>query len=288
MIQKLDKIWFNGYFIDWDKANTHILAHSLHYGTSVFEGIRCYNVDGVPKIFKLKEHIKRFFDSAKSLKMKIPYSEQEIIDAAIRLIKVNNVKECYIRPIAFFGYGSMALDTRECPVNVALIAWPWGALLGEESVEKGVSITVVPYRRQISGLSNAKIGGAYYMSICVKNYALSKGFDEGLMLDTDGYVAEGSGENIFMVKEGMFFTPKLGAVLPGITRAEVIKIIKENNWSIEEKHISVKEIKDADEVFFTGTAAEITPVVKIDKSHIKDGKVGEYTKKIRESFFSKI
>jgi branched-chain amino acid aminotransferase len=285
MVEKQKKIWMNGKFLDWDDSKVHVLSHALHYGTGVFEGIRCYEVDGTPRPFKLTEHIERLFKSADIMRIKIPFTKEELIRVCKELIDINNLKACYIRPIAFCDYGPIGVDTSKSPISVAIIVWPWGAYLGEEGVEKGIKINIAPYRRQISELSKAKISGTYYLSAVAKRYAVDNGFDECLMLDTAGNVAEGSGENVFFIKDEKVYTPALGAILPGITRGEVISIVKEKGYDIVEKEITVEEIKQADEVFFTGTAAEITPVVQIEDSVIGDGKPGSMTKKVRELFF---
>ncbi|MFT4297844.1 MAG: branched-chain amino acid transaminase [Candidatus Woesearchaeota archaeon] len=286
MVTKLEKIWLDGKFVDWDNANVHILTHALHYGTSVFEGIRSYEgKDGKAHIFKLKEHIERLFYSARMLNIKIKYSVDEIIKATEELLEINNIKACYIRPIVFLGDGPMGLTTTESPVRVSIIAWPWGVYLGDDAFEKGIKVTVCPYRRQISELSKAKIGGTYYISVLSKRFAIDNGYDEALMLDTEGNVAEGSGENIFMIKEGIISTPKLGAILPGITRASVIEILKSKGLDVQERTISLDELKNADELFFTGTAAEMTPIVEIDGTKISNGKVGEMTSSLIQDFF---
>jgi branched-chain amino acid aminotransferase len=286
MVTKLKKIWLDGEFVNWEDANVHILTHALHYGTSVFEGIRSYETkSGEAHIFKLKEHIERLFYSAKVLNMNLKYSVNDIVNATVELLKINNIKACYIRPIVFLGDGPMGLTTTDSPVRVSIIAWPWGTYLGDDAFEKGIKITVCPYRRQITELTKAKIGGSYYVSVLSKKYALDNGYDEALMLDTEGNVAEGSGENIFMIKDGKISTPKLGAILPGITRASVIEILKSQGINVDERMISLEELKNADELFFTGTAAELTPIVEIDGTKIGTGIVGEVTKKTSETFF---
>jgi branched-chain amino acid aminotransferase len=286
MVTKLKKIWLDGEFVNWEDANVHILTHALHYGTSVFEGIRSYETkSGEAHIFKLKEHIERLFYSAKVLNMNLKYSVNDIVNATVELLKINNIKACYIRPIVFLGDGPMGLTTTDSPVRVSIIVWPWGTYLGDDAFEKGIKITVCPYRRQITELTKAKIGGSYYVSVLSKKYALDNGYDEALMLDTEGNVAEGSGENIFMIKDGKISTPKLGAILPGITRASVIEILKSQGINVDERMISLEELKNADELFFTGTAAELTPIVEIDGTKIGTGIVGEVTKKTSETFF---
>ncbi|OVE75036.1 hypothetical protein BVX95_00440 [archaeon D22] len=281
----MEKVWFDGKLIDRAEAKVDILTHALHYGTSAFEGIRFYRRnDGSLNILKLKEHIDRLFYTASILNIKIPYSVEEVMKACKETVTENNLNEGYIRPISFFGLGSKGLDTRNSSSHTAIIAWEWGAYLGEEGMEKGIKITVVPLRRMITELSKAKIGGFYYNSVIARNEAASKGFDEALMLDTDGFVAEGSGENIFVIKDGKISTPSLGALLPGITRNTVIEIAKSKGYEVTEKKITLDELKQADEVFFTGTAAEITPIAQIDETMIGNG-AGEITKELRDEFF---
>jgi len=284
-MRKTKKIWLNGKILDWNKAKVHILTHALHYGSGVFEGIRAYNTDKGPAVFRLDEHIKRFFNSAKTLEMVIPFSKQEIKDAILKLIRVNKVKDCYIRPIAFFGYGKMGLNPKGAQVNVGIAVWPWNAYLGERPVRVKVSkyIRIHPKSTNVK----AKICGHYVNSILASLQAKREGYDEAVLLDYKGFVSEGPGENIFIVKKGKIFTPLGDSILPGITRDSVFKIAKDLGIKVKEKRISLRELKQADEAFFTGTAAEISPIGKIDKILINKGRIGEITQKIK-TFYQRI
>lgn len=280
---KTKKIWFNGKFIDWDKAKVHVLNPGLHYGGAVFEGIRAYKANKGPAVFRLDDHLKRLFSSAKFLEMKIPFSIKELKNAVIQTIKVNKIEECYIRPIAFFSYGKMSLNTKESQVDVVIALWPWEAYLGEKPVKVKISKYIRLHPQSCP--MEAKISGYYVNSILATLEAQKLGFDEALLLDYQGYIAEGAGENIFMVKKGKIYTPSLGTILPGITRASVIEIAKDLGIPVIEKKIKPEEIKKADEAFFTGTAVEVAPIGKIDNALINNGKIGEITKKIREIFY---
>ncbi len=279
----MKKIWYDGKMVDWPKAQVHVLTHGLHYGSAVFEGIRAYKTKRGSAVFRLKEHVERFFYSASVLGIKIPFSKKEIEKAILELIKINKDKECYIRPIAFLGYGKMGLKPKGAPVNVAIINWPWGAYLGEE---KPIKTIISKYIRIHPGSSvmEAKISGCYYNSVLASIEVQKKRVEEAILLDFKGFVAEGPGENIFIVKKGKIFTPSSGTILPGITRESVIQIAQEIGYKVKEKKITVKELKTADEVFFTGTAAEVCPIGQIDKTIINNKKIGEVTRKIKESF----
>ncbi len=228
MINKTEKIWMDGKFVNWDDAKIHIMTHTLHYGLGAFEGIRCYNTPKGPAIFKLNEHVKRLFQSAHIFLMEIPFAEDEIKKAIIDMVKANKQKECYIRPLVYIGYGAMGLYPKGNPVNVAIAAWPWGAYLGEEGLEKGIRVKVSSYIRNHvnSNMSRGKICGYYVNSQIAKKEAISAGYDEALLLDTEGYVSEGSGENIFIVRNGVLKTTPLTSVLEGITRDSIITIAK--------------------------------------------------------------
>ncbi len=283
MVPKTKKIWVDGKFVDWEKAKIHILTHSLHYGGGVFEGIRVYKTEKGPAVFRLKEHLKRLFFSSSVLGMKIPFSKKEIEKAIIDLIKVNKVKQCYIRPLVIFGYGVMGLYPKKAPINVIISLWTWKKYLGGNLVKVKVSkfIRIHPQ----STVVEAKICGHYVNSILASIEAKKEGFDEALLLDYKGFVAEGPGENIFLVKNKKILTPKKGSILPGITRDTIITIAKQKlNLKVEEKEITLKELKNADELFFAGTAVEVSPIVQVDKTIISDGKEGEITKKIRELY----
>ena len=282
MIPKTKKIWVDGKFVDWEKAKIHILTHSLHYGGGVFEGIRAYETEKGPAVFRLKEHLKRLFFSSSVLGMKIPFSRKEIEKAIIDLIKVNKVKQCYIRPLVIFGYGVMGLYPKKAPINVIISLWTWKKYLGKNlKVKVSKFIRIHPQ----STVVEAKICGHYVNSILASIEAKKEGFDEALLLDYKGFVAEGPGENIFLVKNKKILTPKKGSILPGITRDTIITIAKQKlNLKVEEKEITLKELKNADELFFAGTAVEVSPIVQVEKTIIGDGKEGKITKKIRELY----
>ena len=279
---EVKKIWFNGKFVNWKNAKVHILTHTLHYGGGVFEGIRAYRTEKGTAVFRLKDHIRRLFYSASCLEMKIPFSQKELQKAVLDLIKINKLEECYIRPIAFFGYGKMGLNPKGVPVDTAIIAWPWKAYLGKRPVSVKVSKYIRIHPR--STVPDAKICGHYVNSILASLEAQKAGFKESLFLDFKGFVAEGPGENIFMVKNRKLFTPSCGSILPGITRNTVLKIAGDLGIEAKEKKIILEELKQADEVFFAGTAVEICPVVKIDTTLINKGKVGEITRKIKNLY----
>ena len=281
-MEEVEKIWFNGKFVDWKEAKIHILTHTLHYGGGVFEGIRAYKTERGPAVFRLKDHIKRLFYSAKALEMEIPFSLEEIERAILELIKINKIEECYIRPIVIFGYGKMGLNLKEAPVSVAITLWPWEKYLGEKPIKVKVSRYIRIHPK--STVATAKICGHYVNSILASLEAQKSGFDEALFLDFEGFVAEGPGENIFIVKDKKLFTPLAGSILPGITRDSILKVAKNLNIETQEKKISLKEIKRADEAFFTGTAVEICPIGKIDDILINNGKIGEITKQIKDLY----
>jgi branched-chain amino acid aminotransferase len=285
MVKELAFIWMDGKFVNWHDANCHILTHTLHYGSGVFEGIRCYKTQSGPAIFRMKEHIERLFNSAKIMKINVPYRKEQLVNATKHLIKVNRVKECYIRPIIYYGYGPMGLNTVNCPVSVAIIIWPWGAYLGKEGLEKGIKVKVSNMRRETCSIAYAKACGNYIKSILAKRDAVEHGYDEAVMLDDKGFVAEGSGENIFIVKNNVIKTPKLGAILPGITRDSIIRIARDLDYTVEETQFKKEDLYMADEAFFTGTAAEITPIKRVDNKIIGIGKRGKITKQLQEKFF---
>ncbi|HBO84195.1 MAG: branched chain amino acid aminotransferase [Deltaproteobacteria bacterium GWC2_42_11] len=288
MVEKAKKIWMDGKLVNWDEANVHILTHSLHYGMAVFEGIRCYRCDdGRSAVFRLKEHTDRLFDSAHIAQMEIPFSKDEINNAIIELLKANDLKECYIRPIAFLSYGSMGLFPKENPVKVAIAAWQWGAYLGEEGIKKGIRVKVSSFTRfHVNNMmTKAKITGHYVNSIMAKKEVVAMGYDEALLLDTDGYVSEGSGENIFMVKNSILKTTPLTSVLNGITRDSVMRIARDKGITVVEGRFTRDELYTADEAFFTGTAAEITPIREVDNRQIGKGRPGPITEAIQKIFF---
>ena len=286
MVEKSDSIWMDGKFIKWDDAKVHVLSHALHYGSAVFEGIKCYETGKGPAIFRLKEHNDRLFHSAEVFHMKVPFSKKEIFDAIKQTVKINKLKSCYIRPIIYLGYGPMGLNPVKSPVNVSIAVWPWGAYLGEEGIKNGISIRTSSYPRNHanSDLASAKISGQYVNSILAKREAVTQGYDEAVMLDPKGNVSECSGENIFIVKDKKIKTTPLGTILPGITRASIIQLAKDFGYEVREEYFKTKEIFDADECFLTGTAAELTPVRALDKKPIGAGKPGPVTMKLQKAF----
>ncbi|TAN63051.1 branched-chain amino acid transaminase, partial [bacterium] len=258
-MEKEKKIWLDGKLVDWESANVHVMTHALHYGLGVFEGIRCYKTeDNKSAVFRLKEHTKRLFESAHIALLKIPYTEDEINSAIIKTLEANGLKEGYIRPIAFLGDGSMGIYPKNNPVRVAIAAWAWGAYLGEEALKNGIRVKVSSFVRHHvnSSMTKAKITGNYVNSILAKREVVAGGFDEALLLDTEGYVSEGSGENIFIVKNGTLKTTPLTSVLNGITRDSVIRIARDKKIEVKEERFTRDELYIADEAFFTGTAAE--------------------------------
>ncbi len=288
MVQKLEKIWMDGKLIPWDEANVHILTHSLHYGVGVFEGIRCYLCyDGKSAIFRLREHIDRLFDSAKIADLAIPFSKKEIIEACKETLRANKLKEGYIRPIVFIGEGVMGVHPGNNPIRVAIITWSWGAYLGDEALEKGIRVKVSSFTRHHVNvmMTKAKICGNYVNSVLAKREVTKLGYDEALMLDTEGYVSEASGENIFIVKNGILKTTPLTSVLNGITRDSVIQIAKSKNIPLIEERFTRDELYTAHEAFFTGTAAELTPIREVDDRIIGDGKPGPITRELQTTFF---
>jgi branched-chain amino acid aminotransferase len=284
-------IWMNGEFIPWKEAKIHVLTHTLHYGSGVFEGVRCYKTVKGPAIFRLEDHIKRLYHSAETCLIKIPYSEEELCDVIVKLIKLNELEECYIRPIVFRGYGEMGLNPLKSPVEVAVAVWPWGAYLGEESLRKGVRAKISSYRRFPPNVlpSNIKATGMYLNSILAKVEALNHGYDEAIMLDFRGYVSEGPGENIFLVKNETLLTPpEHASILIGITRDSIIKIAKNLEYKVEEVDITKEMLYEADEAFFTGTATEVVPICEIDGKKVGDGKPGKITLRIQSEYLKAV
>jgi branched-chain amino acid aminotransferase len=290
-MQKTEKIWLDGKMVPWAEANVHVLTHTLHYGLGVFEGIRAYEGEQGKGtgIFRLKEHVSRLFDSAHILLMKIPFTPDQIMEACREILRVNKLKHGYIRPIVFMGDGEMGLHSVNNPVRVAIAAWPWGTYLGEEGLKKGIRAKISSFSRHHVNvmLSKAKTCANYVNSIMAKREAQKAGYDEAILLDTDGYVAEATGENIFLVKNGVVKTTPTGAsILDGITRDAVQALLKDLKIAVLEQKFTRDELYLADEVFLTGTAAEITPVREVDDRMIGAGKPGPVTQKVQEIFFS--
>ncbi|MEA3254815.1 MAG: branched-chain amino acid transaminase [Candidatus Altiarchaeota archaeon] len=285
-IQEVEKIWMNGSLVDWKEARIHVLTHALHYGSGVFEGIRCYKTERGPAVFRLRDHIKRLGNSAKIYMMEIPYPIEELCEATKELLRVNELDECYIRPIAYRGYGEMGLNPSEAPVDVSIAAWPWGTYLGEEGVRNGIRAKISSFQRISPNIlpSGAKACGQYINSILAKLEVLDAGYDEAVMLDYRGFISEGPGENLFMVKDSVVYTtPEHASILPGITRDSIIRIAGDLGYDVKETDITRGMLYLADEAFFTGTAAELTPIRNIDGREI--GKPGPITRKLQDKYF---
>jgi len=280
-------IWLNGSLVPWKKAQVHFLTHALHYGSAVFEGIRCYDTPKGPAVFRLKDHVKRLFYSADVFGMKIPYSEPEVFDAVIETVKANRLRECYIRPIAYYGYGQMGLNPVGAKVDFGIAAWPWGAYLGAEGLENGIRMKISNWVRPPPHMmpTNAKVSGNYVNSILAKVDAIKAGFEEAILLDCNGNVAECTGENLFMVKNNILVAPPADNTLKGITRDSIMCIAKDRGISVKEKFFKKDELYAADEAFLTGTAAEVTPIREIDNKTIGSGKPGPVTKKLQAKFY---
>ena len=282
------KIWMDGNLLEWSDAKVHVLTHTLHYGTGVFEGVRAYETSNGPAIFRLDDHTNRLFESAKLIGMTIPFTASELNAAETEVVKINDLQNAYIRPMCFYGSEGMGLRADNLKVHACIAAWDWGSYLGEDKIKNGIKVKVTdfPKRTEKSMLHKAKASGNYLYSMLALKDALNSGYDEALILDIDDNVNEGSGENFFMLSGNSLFTPKDVTVLNGITRQTVMKIAKDLDYDVIEKNISVKEAKMSDEAFFTGTAAEVTPIVQIDDVEINKGIPGPSTKKIQEIYFN--
>ncbi|MSQ18535.1 MAG: branched-chain amino acid transaminase [Betaproteobacteria bacterium] len=280
-------IWHDGKLVDWRKATTHVLTHSLHYGLAVFEGVRAYKTTDGTSIFRLQEHTDRMFNSAHIYQMKIPYTRAQLMDAQIEVVRANKLEECYIRPIAFYGSEKMGVSPKGATVHVSIAAWPWGAYLGAEAIEKGIRVKTSSYARHHVNVSmcRAKYSGTYANSILANLEATADGYDEALLLDVDGFVAEGAGENLFMIKDGCLYEPELTSALLGITRRSVIDIATDFGYKVDARRITRDDLYLADELFFTGTAAEVTPIRELDNRQIGTGVRGPITAKIQKAFF---
>jgi branched-chain amino acid aminotransferase len=285
------KVWMNGKLIPWADAKIHIASHVVHYGSSIFEGLRAYDTPKGVAIFRLKEHIDRLYNSCKIYRMEIPFSKEEFIRAVIETIKANNLKSCYIRPIVYRGYHSLGVNPFSNPVEAAILVWNWGKYLGEEALQKGVDVKISSWQRMAPNTfpALAKAGANYMNSQLIKMEAIVDGYVEGIALNVRGHVSEGSGENIFIVKDGVIYTPPLSSsILPGITRDSVIKLAQDIGIIVKEDTIPREALYIADEVFFTGSACEITPIRSIDKIPIGQGKRGKITEKLQNEFFAYI
>ncbi|MEC7519601.1 MAG: branched-chain amino acid transaminase [Myxococcota bacterium] len=289
MVDKVESIWMDGELIPWDDANVHVLTHTLHYGLGAFEGIRCYETeDGRSAIFRLREHVRRLFESAHIVTLDIPYTQDQIVDACLETVRASGLKSCYLRPLVFLGSGAMGLGAMTNATRVAIVVWKWGAYLGDEGIQKGIRARVSSFTRPGINMQMAKgkVVGHYVNSILAKREALKTGFDEAILLDAQGYVSEASGENIFMVRDGKIVTPPMGSsILGGITRDTMLRIVRDMGIEVTERLMARDELYIADEIFMCGTAAEVTPVREIDGRTIGKGERGELTKRVQDRYF---
>lgn len=281
-------IWFNGKLVPHDEAKIHVLSHVIHYGSSVFEGVRCYKTERGSGIFRLREHTQRLLDSAKIYRMEIPYSLEELEAAQIETVQNSELESCYVRPVVYRGAGPMGVNPLNNPVEVFIAVWEWGKYLGDDALERGVDVQVASWSRMAPNTlpAMAKAGGNYLNASLVKMDAVLNGYSEGIMLSTDGFVAEGSGENLFLIRGGKIYTAPVGfSLLPGITRDAIITLARDLGYTVEEKSIPREALYLADELFFTGTAAEVTPIRTVDKHVIGSGQRGPITERIQDAFF---
>ncbi len=288
MLKESEKIWMDGKLVDWKDARVHVLTHTLHYGVGVFEGIRCYKTINGPAIFRLDDHVERLFSSAHIVNIEIPFSRGDIKEAIIKTVSANRLEACYIRPIVYIGYGSMGLYVEDNPVNVAIAAWSWGSYLGDEGLERGIRVKISSFTRHHVNISmtRAKVPGYYVNSVLAKKEVKAAGYDEAVLLDPDGYIAECSGENIFIIRKGRIKTTPLTSILEGITRESIIQIARDKGISVIEERFTRDDLYIADEAFLTGTAAELTPIREVDNRVIGSGKPGPVTKNLQETFFN--
>lgn len=280
-------IWFDGKMVDWRDAKTHVLTHTLHYGMGVFEGVRAYDAEQGTSIFRLEAHTKRLFNSAKIMNMPMPFTPEEINEAQRAAVRENNLKSAYIRPMVFYGSEGMGLRADNLKAHVIVAAWEWGAYMGEENLRRGIKVATSSFTRHHVNvtMTKAKANGAYMNSMLALQEAISHGCDEALLLDTEGFVSEGSGENFFMIRDGVIYTPELTAALDGITRNTVITLARELGYEVREKRITRDEVYIADEAFFTGTAAEVTPIRELDNRPIGCGSRGPITEILQAKYF---
>jgi branched-chain amino acid aminotransferase len=280
-------IWYDGKMVPWRDATTHVLTHSLHYGLSVFEGLRAYKTARGTAIFRLKEHTDRMFNSAHIYMMKLPWDRATLMDAQRQVVRENKLESCYVRPIAFYGSEKMGVSPKGASVHVAIAAWPWGAYLGADGLEKGIRVKTSSFARHHVNvtMARAKIASTYANSILANMEATDHGYDEGLLLDVDGFVAEGAGENLFIVKDGVIYEPEIASALTGITRNTIHRLAKDLNLSLVTRRLTRDDVYIADEAFFTGTAAEVTPIRELDGRVIGAGKRGPVTEKLQSAFF---
>jgi branched-chain amino acid aminotransferase len=288
-ITQVEKIWMDGELVDWGDAHIHVLSHAVHYGTGVFEGIRAYETARGAAVWHLDEHLRRFFRSAKLYHMEIPYSREALTEATKEVIRANELSACYVRPLALRGYGEMGVNPLDAPVNVVIAVWPWGTYLGDEALEEGVRIKISSWRRnsQNSLPAAAKATGQYINSVLAKVESLKAGYDEAIMLNESGQITDGSGENVFVVRDGTICTPPISAgCLDGITRGTVIQLARDLGYPVREETLVRTDLYNADECFFTGTAAEITPIREIDDRVVGEGHRGPITKELQSAFFA--
>lgn len=286
--EKVDKIWMNGQFVNWDDAKIHVLSHVVHYGSSLFEGVRCYNTKKGTAVFRLNDHTKRLFNSCKIYRMQIPFTLEQLNEAQLELIRINKMDSCYIRPVVYRGYSALGVDPTGCPIDVAIAVWRWGKYLGADALEKGVDVCVSSWNRMAPNTfpAMAKSGANYMNSQLIKLEAIQNGYVEGIALDHNGMVSEGSGENIFLVYDGGLITPPYsGSILPGITRNTVMTLAREMGLNVIEGNVPREMLYIADEVFLTGSAAEISPIRSIDRIQIGAGVAGPITRKLQKAFF---
>jgi len=287
--EKTEKIWMDGELVPWDEARVHVLTHSLHYGSGVFEGIRTYSTPHGPAVFRLTDHIDRLLDSAKLLMMEIPYSREELVEACKLTVRESGLDSCYVRPIAYLGYGEIGLNPLPCPVNVSIAVWPWGAYLGEDSLATGVRVKISSWQRMDPNINPvaAKGTGIYINSSLAKVEAVHAGYDEAILLNTQGYVAECTGENVFIVRDGVLVTPTLASgALAGITRDSIMAIARDLGYEVREENLLRHDLYLADEAFLTGTAAEVVPIRSVDDRLIGDR--GEMTRKLQETYLAAV
>lgn len=282
-------IWMDGQLIDWADAKVHVLTHTLHYGLGVFEGVRAYSTPEGTKIFRLNDHTNRLFESAKAVNMKIPFSQQEINEAQKEVFRVNELDEGYIRPMCFYGSEGMGLRADNLKVHCIVAAWEWPSYMSPEAFEKGINIKISSYKRETGNIvSRSKVNGNYVTSIMALQEAMKEGYDEALLLDDEDNISEGSGENFFIVKNKTLYTPDLDASLDGITRKSIISLAEELEIKVEVKKVNLQDVLDADELFFTGTAAEVVPIRSVDKKLISDGERGEVTTILQKNYFDQV
>jgi branched-chain amino acid aminotransferase len=289
-MNKTEFIWMDGKLVPWDDANVHVLTHTLHYGLGVFEGIRCYKTPKGPAVFRLQEHMERLVRSAGIFQLEVPFGVKDLCEATITTIRENKLDECYIRPLVYLGYGGMGLYPKDNPVKVSIAVWPWGAYLGEEGLEKGINVKTSSFIRAHvnTNMTMAKVCGYYVNSQLAKKESIQCGYDEAMLLDTEGYVSEGSGENIFIVRDGRIKTTPLTSILEGITRDSMIRIARDEGYEVSEERFTRDEVYIADEAFFSGTAAEITPIRALDSRPIGQGSRGPVTARLQGIYFDAV